>query len=274
MNKFVINIFLVLVLVIATNAIARTDATMKSYGLDIASDTRLGKVTHTKFKGKSSNPCEVAFVKLLNGKIPAEAKGNPALNMWDERFNSEQLLADIRALKEKPARIKFVEDLTNLVYKDQHYVDNLSDVINLMSKEKLIGYDDINRIFLKKTFNENTKKFSDIEEVLKKEESDLLAKKATLNKEEYKEKMNSLRKRSIDYQSQRRAAIDKITTQRAKARETLINKIDPILKVYIKENDISLVADRKFILGGHPDYDITKIIVEKLNKEFPSLNLK
>ena len=40
--------------------------------------------------------------------------------------------------------------------------------------------------------------------------------------------MNSLRKRSIDYQSERRAAIDKITTQRAKARETLINKIDPI----------------------------------------------
>ena len=128
--------------------------------------------------------------------------------------------------------------------------------------------------FLKKRFNENTKKFSDIEESLKKEEKDLLAKKATLNKEEYTEKMNSLRKRSIGYQSERRAAIDKLTTQRAKARETLINKIDPILKVYIKENNISLVTDRKFILGGHPDYDITKIIVEKLNKEFPSLNLK
>ena len=128
--------------------------------------------------------------------------------------------------------------------------------------------------FLKKTFNDNMKNASNTEKSLKKEETDLLAKKATLNKEEYTEKMNSLRKRSIDYQSERRAAIDKLTTQRAKARETLINKIDPILKVYIKENNISLVADRKFILGGHPDYDITKIIVEKLNKEFPSLNLK
>ena len=128
--------------------------------------------------------------------------------------------------------------------------------------------------FLKKTFKENAKKYSDIEEALKKEERDLLAKKATFNKEEYTEKMNSLRKRSIDYQSKRRAAIDKITTQRAKARETLLTKIDPILKVYIKENNISLVADRKFILGGAPEYDITKIIVEKLNKELPSLNLK
>ena len=128
--------------------------------------------------------------------------------------------------------------------------------------------------FLKKTFKENTKKYSDIEEALKKEESDLLAKKATLNKEEYTEQMNSLRKRSIDYQSKRRAAIDKITTQRAKARETLLTRLDPIIKVYIKENNISLVADRKFILGGAPDHDITKIIVEKLNKELPSLNLK
>ena len=128
--------------------------------------------------------------------------------------------------------------------------------------------------FLKKTFEENAKKYSDIEEALKKEEIDLLAKKATFNKEEYTEKMNSLRKRSIDYQSKRRAAIDKITTQRAKARETLLTRLDPIIKVYIKENNISLVADRKFILGGAPDHDITKIIVEKLNKELPSLNLK
>ena len=128
--------------------------------------------------------------------------------------------------------------------------------------------------FLKKKFKENTKKYSDIEEALKKEESDLLAKKATLNKEEYTKKMNSLRKRGIDYQSKRRAAIDKITTQRAKAREALINKIDPILKVYIKENNISIVIDKKEMIGGSKEYDITKTIVEKLDKEFPSLKLQ
>ena len=34
------------------------------------------------------------------------------------------------------------------------------------------------------------------------------------------------------------------------------------------------VIDKKFILGGKTDFDITNIIVEKLNKELPSLNLK
>ena len=69
-------------------------------------------------------------------------------------------------------------------------------------------------------------------------------------------------------------SLDKIATQRAEARETLIKKINPILKTYISEHNISLVIDKKSILGGNPDNDITKIIIEKLNKELPSLNLK
>ena len=128
--------------------------------------------------------------------------------------------------------------------------------------------------FLKKSLNNNIKKYGDMEKALKKEESDLLAKKTVLSKEEYTKRSDSLRKKVIDYQSQRRASLDKITTLRAKSRETLLEKIDPILNTYIKENDISLVVDKKNMLGGKPEYDITKFIVEKLNKELPSLNLK
>ena len=128
--------------------------------------------------------------------------------------------------------------------------------------------------FLKKSFNDNVKKFTDMEKNLKKEENDLLAKKTILGKEEYTKRSDTLRKKVIDYQSQRRSALDKISTQRAKSREALINTIDPILKTYIKENNITLVVDKKASLGGNPANDITKVIIEKLNKEFPSLNLK
>ena len=128
--------------------------------------------------------------------------------------------------------------------------------------------------FLKKSFNDNAKKFSDMEKKLKEEETDLLAKKTILSKEEYTKKSDALRKKVIDYQSQRRTALDKIATQRSESRKILLEKIDPILNDYIKENSISLVIDKKNMLGGNPEYDITKIIVEKLNKELPSLNLK
>ena len=128
--------------------------------------------------------------------------------------------------------------------------------------------------FLKKSFNDNAKKFSVMEEKLKNEEIDLLGKKTILTKEEYSRKSDTLRKKVIDYQSQRRMSLDKIATQRAESRENLINNIEPILDAYIKENDISLVIDKVNMLGGKPDYDITNIIVEKLDKELPSLNLK
>ena len=128
--------------------------------------------------------------------------------------------------------------------------------------------------FLKKKFNANAKKFSELEKSLKKEETDLLTTKTNLAKEEYTKKSDTLRKKVIDYQSQRRASLDKIATQRAKSRETLINAISPIVDAYIKENGISIVMDKKTMIGGLTEYDITNLIIEKLNKELPSLKIQ
>jgi len=128
--------------------------------------------------------------------------------------------------------------------------------------------------FLKKTFNNNAKKYTDMEKALKKEETDLLAKRTILSKDEYTKKSDALRKKVIDYQSERRSSLDKIATQRAKARETLMKKIEPIVDSYIKENNISIVMDKKIMLGGLTEYDITNIIVEKLDKKLPSLKIQ
>jgi len=127
---------------------------------------------------------------------------------------------------------------------------------------------------LKKTFEDNQKKFSKMEKDLKKQETDLLSQKNILSKEEYSKQTDALRKKVIDFQSQRRSSIDKIATQRAEMRETLIKKIEPIVDAYIKENNISLVMDKKSMLGGNTEYDITKTITDKLDKVLPSLKLK
>ena len=128
--------------------------------------------------------------------------------------------------------------------------------------------------FLKKSYSDNIKKFKDMEMGLKKEEEDLLTKKTVLSKEEYSKKSDALRKKVIDYRSQRRGAMDKITTQRAESRAILIKSINPILSTYIKENNIAVVINKANTLGGNPEYDITEIIVEKLDKVLPSLDLK
>jgi len=157
---------------------------------------------------------------------------------------------------------------TNILAEDKVAMLDLKYVLN-QSKAGKSAQD-----FLKKSYKDQVKKFQEIEKTLKKEEEDLLSKKAVLSKEEYTKKSDSLRKKVIDYKSQRRSSMDKITTQRAESRSTLLKSIEPILETYIKENNISVVINKNSTLGGNPENDITKIIVEKLNKVLPSLDLK
>ena len=78
----------------------------------------------------------------------------------------------------------------------------------------------------------------------------------------------------MEYQTERRASLDKIGQQRAMAKQELLKNITPILQSYSDENKVTLIIDKKFLVMGNKDLDITSIIVEKLNKELPSLNLK
>ena len=128
--------------------------------------------------------------------------------------------------------------------------------------------------FMQDYMKKNQEEFIKIEENLKKEEKDLLSKKTILSKEEYKKNTDSLRKKVIDYQTQRRVSIEKITKQRAEARQKLINELNPILKEYMEENEVSIVLDNKIVVMGNKIFDITDAIVGKLNTKLPSLNLK
>tara|TARA_B110000438_G_scaffold279708_1_gene304351 strand:- start:4446 stop:4970 length:525 start_codon:yes stop_codon:yes gene_type:complete len=128
--------------------------------------------------------------------------------------------------------------------------------------------------FLKKSFNNNAKKFSDIEKSLKDEEKDLISKKTVLSKEDYIKKSKELREKVMKYQKDRRASLDKIAKQRSDSKANLLEALNPIIDEYIKANQISLVLDKKEMLGGLNEFDITKTIIEKLNKKLPALNLK
>ena len=127
--------------------------------------------------------------------------------------------------------------------------------------------------YLAKTFKDNQKKFASTEKKLKEHESNLLSKKNDLSKEDYKKDADSLRKKVMEYQTSRRAAVENIAKQRTDARNQLLSKINPILESYSKENGISLIIDKKNLVMGNTDLDITKLIIEKLNKVLPSIKL-
>ena len=128
--------------------------------------------------------------------------------------------------------------------------------------------------FLQKKVKANQKKFTDAENQLKKEEKDLLSQKATISKEEYKKKSDELRKKVIDFQNSRKVALNDVAKKRANAREQLLKELDPILENYMAENNISLVIDSINVVRSTEGTNITKLIVEELNKKISSLELK
>ena len=127
--------------------------------------------------------------------------------------------------------------------------------------------------YLAKSFKDNQKQFQSTEKKLKEQETDLLAKKDDLSKEDYKKEADSLRKQVLEYQTSRRASVEKIAKQRQDARNKLLKEITPILETYTKENGISIVIDKKNLVMGDSDLDITKLVIEKLNIALPSIKL-
>mgnify|MGYP001256980080 FL=1 len=127
--------------------------------------------------------------------------------------------------------------------------------------------------YLKDKFNSEAKKFSDREKKLKKEETELIAQKKLITNEEYQKKVKALRKKVSELNKSKQDSFNKLANQRNKAKAELLKKLNPIIKKYMKDNKINLVIDKNSILLGDMGLDITKPIIELLNKELTTLKI-
>ena len=111
------------------------------------------------------------------------------------------------------------------------------------------------------------------EKSIQAEEAKIISQKKLSKPEEYKKKVNSLRSKVSKLQKERNQLLQSTAEQRAKARKTLLKNLNPIIEKYMKDNKIRMVIDKKGILLADQDYDITKQILEILNKELKSIKL-
>ena len=156
----------------------------------------------------------------------------------------------------------------NLSFAEETYFINMNELLN-QSKAGKEAQD-----FLKKKIITGDKKIKEEGELLKKEEIDLIAKKKTFSADEYKKKLNQLREKNIEFQRKRTNFTRIIATQRADARNRLLKALDPILTKYMSDNNVQIIIYRKYIVVAQSKLDLTDKILEILNKELKSLNLK
>jgi len=150
---------------------------------------------------------------------------------------------------------------TNLVYLDLKIIMNDSD-----AGKKAQDY-------LTEQHKNNLASFKKTVEKLKKEEMDLIAKKQVMEKEKYKKEIEKLRSKAASFSKERKEKTEKLAKTRMKARNELLSAIKPLLEKYSNENDVDLVIDKKNVIIGKSNIDITSIIIKELNQVLPSLKL-
>ena len=127
--------------------------------------------------------------------------------------------------------------------------------------------------YLKNALNNGLKNISTKEKKILDEEKKIISQKKVISQEEYKKKVADLRKKVLALQKERNTLLDSVAKKRAKAKETLLKNLNPIVKDYMSEKKIRMVVDKKSLLLADENLDITKDIMNLLNKKLKSINL-
>jgi len=83
-----------------------------------------------------------------------------------------------------------------------------------------------------------------------------------------------LRNKVSKLQKERNTLLETVSKQRTKARNELLKNLNPIIREYMKEKKIRMVVDKKSLLLADENLNITKEIMDLLNKKLKSISLK
>jgi outer membrane protein len=111
------------------------------------------------------------------------------------------------------------------------------------------------------------------EKNLQEEEKKIIQQKKVIKPEEYKLKVDDLRKKVSKLQLERNKLLEDVSKQRSSARSQLLKNLNPIIEEYMKEKRIRMVVDKKSLLLADQNLDITKDIMERLNKKLKSIKI-
>ena len=126
---------------------------------------------------------------------------------------------------------------------------------------------------LKNKLDKGFKSLKDKEKKLQAEEKKIIEQKKLIKPDEYKSKVETLRASVSSLQKERNKLLKDVADQRSKARSTLLKNLNPIIKEYMQEKKIRMVVDKKSLLLADENLDITKEILNRLNKKIKSINI-
>ena len=126
---------------------------------------------------------------------------------------------------------------------------------------------------LENLYTKDLEKFKKNDEILKNKEKKLIAQKNILSQEDFQKELTNLRSEIIKFQKDQVRARENINKLRIGATSKLISKLSPILQEYAKKNSISLILQKKNIIMGKKEIEITDEILSITNNEIKDIKI-
>ena len=161
----------------------------------------------------------------------------------------------------------------------------LTFTFNISAEIHKIVYIDIEKIMqqsvagknfislLDKKHKINISKFNKANEQIKAKEKKLITQKNILSPEDFQKELSKLRNEITNFQQDQVKARNEINKLRVLGTNKMINEITPILENYAKENSINLILQKKNIVMGKKEMEITENIIILADKKIKKINL-
>ena len=127
---------------------------------------------------------------------------------------------------------------------------------------------------LKDINNENLNFLKEEEKKFKEKEKKLIAQKNIISETEFKNKVDELKSEINNYNQNRKKMIEKFNKLKVENTNNLLKLINPILAKYSTEKEISIILQKKDLIIGKTELDITDKIITIINNEINEFKIK
>mgnify|MGYP001459192180 FL=1 len=126
---------------------------------------------------------------------------------------------------------------------------------------------------LKKINDARIKEIRSKDKLFKDKEAKLIAQKKILSEQEFAKKVNDLKKEVINSNSLRKKEMEQSNKKRNDALSKLLKEINQLLIEYSKRTKISMMLDKKNVIISRNENDITKEILNLLDKKITKIKI-
>ena len=127
---------------------------------------------------------------------------------------------------------------------------------------------------LKDINNKNLNFLKNEEKKFKEQEKKLIAQKNIITEDDFTNKVEKLKSEINDYNLDRKKMIEEFNKLKVENTNNLLKQINPILTKYSKENEISIILQKKDLIIGKSELDITEEIIKIINIEIKEFKIK